>query len=77
MKYFGLEMSLVYEVLVHLEFKIHIDFKTISSLCVVNCFKYFLVYILGQNVSEELDIIKRTISSLMCQIVLNIFQYLL
>ena len=34
-------------VLAHSEPKIHKDFKTISSLYVLNCFKYFLIYILG------------------------------
>ena len=32
--------------------KIHKDFWTISSLYVLNCFKYFLIYVLGQNASK-------------------------
>ena len=39
--------------LAHFEFKTHKDFKTISSLYVLNCFKYFLMYILGQNVLKK------------------------
>ena len=35
---FGLEVSVVY---------------VISSLYMLNCFKYFLIYILGQNVSKN------------------------
>ena len=27
----------------HCEFKMHKDFKTISSLCVLNCFKYLSI----------------------------------
>ena len=67
-------MLLVYEVLAHFEFKIHKGFKIISSLCVLNCFKYFLVYILGQNVLKKLDKknCQGTISSLY---VLNYFKY--
>ena len=53
LKHFGLEMSRVYGVLAHFEFKIHKDFKTIPSLYVLNCFKYFLIHILGQNVSKN------------------------
>ena len=30
-------------------------FWFISSLSVLNCFKYFLIYMLGQNVSKKLD----------------------
>ena len=39
-------------------------FWTISILTVLNCFKYFLIYILGQNVSK--DQIRKTISSDRC-----------
>ena len=48
LKYFGLEMSLLYGVLAHFEFKIHKDFKTISSIWVKNCFRYFQIHILRQ-----------------------------
>ena len=42
-------------VLAYFESKINEYFKTISGLCVLNCFKYFLIYILGQNVSKKID----------------------
>ena len=41
------------QILAHFEFKTLEDFKTISSLLVLNYFKYFLIYILGQNVSKK------------------------
>ena len=52
------------------------DFYTISKLYVLSCFKYFLIYILGQNVSKNQtrEMVKRTISSLY---VLNCFKYFL
>ena len=42
-------------VLAYFESKINEYFKTISGLCVLNCFKYFLIYILGQIVSKKID----------------------
>ena len=42
----------LYGILAHFEFEIHKDFKTISSLCLQNCFKYYIIYILGQNVPK-------------------------
>ena len=47
-----LEMSLVYGVLAHFESTIYKDFWTVSSLYVLNCFKYFLTYILKQNFTK-------------------------
>ena len=52
MKNFGLEMSLVYGTLAHFESKRYKSFSTISSPCVLNCMKYFLIYILRQHVSK-------------------------
>ena len=61
--------------LAHFEPKIDKDFKTISSLSVLNCFKYFLVYILGHFVSKKIRQEKFwTISSLY---MLNCFEYFL
>ena len=40
-------------VLVLFELKTDKDFYAISSLYVLNCFKYFLIYILGKNVSKN------------------------
>ena len=49
-----LEMSLICGVLAHFECKIYKDFWTISSLYVyvLNCFRYFLTYILKQNLTK-------------------------
>ena len=38
------------QVMAHFEPKIYKDVSTISSLYLLNCFKYFLIYTLGQNV---------------------------
>ena len=46
-------MSLLYGILPQCESKIYKDFSTISSLYVSNCFKYFLIYIVRQNVSKS------------------------
>ena len=61
--------------LAHFEPKIDKDFKTISSLSVLNCFKYFLVYILGHFVSQKKSDKKNfeLYQVFMCWIVLNIF----
>ena len=45
----------VIQILAHFEFKTYKDFKTISILFVLNCFKYFLIYFLRQNVSKKLN----------------------
>ena len=45
-------MSLVYGILGNFESKIYKDFGTISSLYVLNCFKYFLTNIMRKNVSN-------------------------
>ena len=72
-KHFDLEMSLIYGYWHILSSKIRQEkFWTISSVYVLNCFKYFLMYILGQNVSKNqtrkiLHYIK------LFQIVLNIY----
>ena len=42
-------------VLAHFEFKIHKDFKIISRFYVLNCLKYFSIYILGQNVPKKIN----------------------
>ena len=52
-------------------------FWTVSSLCVLNFLKYFLIYILEQNVSKKLG--KKDFELyqvFMCRIVLNIFLHI-
>ena len=56
---FGQEVSLVY---------------VISSLYVLNCFKYFLIYVLGQNVSKSQT---RKIWNISNLYALNCFKYFL
>ena len=46
-------MSLIYGYWQNIEPKIHKDFYTISCLCVINCFKYFIINTLGQNVKKN------------------------
>ena len=46
------------------EFKTHKDFETTSSLYVPNCFQYFVMYILEQNVLKIRQEKFGTISSL-------------
>ena len=52
LQHFSLDILLIYEVLEKFESKIFKDFLTISSLYVLNCFKYFK-YILG-NLSQKI-----------------------
>ena len=46
-------MSLIYGYWQNIEPKIHKDFYIISCLCVINCFKYFIINTLGQNVKKK------------------------
>ena len=48
MKRVGLKMSLAYVIIAHFESKIYTHFSTMLSVCLLNCFKYFLIYILRQ-----------------------------
>ena len=48
MKRVGLKMSLAYVIIAHFESKIYTHFSAMSSVCVLNCFEYFLIYILRQ-----------------------------
>ena len=59
------------QVLTHSASKVHKDFLAISVLCELNCFKYFLIYILGAKTRHEKF---WTISSLY---ELNCFKYFL
>ena len=56
--HFGLEVSVIY---------------VISRLYVLNCFKYFLIYILGRNVSKLDKKNFELYQVFMCYNVLNIF----
>ena len=65
--HFRLEMPLEYVVLSHFESRIHKDFYTTSSLCLLNLFKYFLIYILGKNVSKSFELYQVFMHSFLCQ----------
>ena len=52
---FGLEMSLIYESMSISTFWVQNSWKILNYIkfCVLNCFKYFLIYILRQNVIKK------------------------